>query len=431
MRFKYILKFAVITMLLLIVACGNGDEASTTTVEESSVEEPTSTTTVEESSVEEPSVTLTVLATTPMIGEFVKKVAGDNIEVNILMPYGADPHTFEPSPQDVKKIEDADLVFYTGLKYESVNLLKLLQNSVKSQELLIEVAARINPIEFTEEGHDDHDDHGDEDKHDDHDDHGDEDKHDDHDDHGDEEGHDDHDDHGDEDKHDDHDDHGDEDKHDDHDDHGDEDGHAGHDHGIYDPHFWFDPTRVALAVGEIRNELIKLDPDNKDAYESAATSYIAELTALDVQVEALIQTVPSNDRQIVTTHESLGYLEARYGLSVLVAIIPSVTSEDDVTPRQLVSVIEEVKEQKVKVIFLEAESPTKSSEIVAQETGATLVSGLWVETLQENQSYIDFINSNVNLIVENLIKYGHEDDHDDHGDEDDHDDHDDEDDHEK
>ena len=277
----------------------------------------------------------------------------------------------------MKKIEDADLVFYTGLKYESVNLLKLLQNSVKSQELLIELAARINPIEFTEEGHDDHDDHGDEEGHD------------------------------------------------DHDDHGDEDGHAGHDHGIYDPHFWFDPTRVALAVGEIRNELIKLDPDNKDAYESAATSYIAELTALDAQVEALIQTVPSNDRQIVTTHESLGYLEARYGLSVLVAIIPSVTSEDDVTPRQLVSVIEEIREQKVKVIFLEAESPTKSSEIVAQETGATLVSGLWVETLQENQSYIDFINSNVNLIVENLIKYGHEDDHDDHGDEDKHDDHDD------
>ena len=383
MRFKYILKFAVITMLLLIVACGNGDEASTTTVEESSVEEPTSTTTVEESSVEEPSVTLTVLATTPMIGEFVKKVAGDNIEVNILMPYAADPHTFEPSPQDVKKIEDADLVFYTGLKYESVNLLKLLQNSVKSQELLIEVAARINPIEFKEEGHDDHDDHGDEEGHD------------------------------------------------DHDEHGDEDGHAGHDHGIYDPHFWFDPTRVALAVGEIRNELIKLDPDNKDAYESAATSYIAELTALDAQVEALIQTVPSNDRQIVTTHESLGYLEARYGLNILVAIIPSITSEDDVTPRQLVSVIEEIREQKVKVIFLEAESPTKSSEIVAQETGATLVSGLWVETLQENQSYIDFINSNVNLIVENLIKYGLEDDHDDHGDEDKHDDHDDEDDHEK
>ena len=156
------------------------------------------------------------------------------------------------------------------------------------------------------------------------------------------------------------------------------------------------------------------------------------MTSLDEQIEALIQTVPSNNRQILTTHESLGYLEARYGLEVLVAIIPSVTSEDDVTPRQLVSIIEEVKEHKVKVIFLESESPTKSSEIVAQETGATLVSGLWVETLQENQSYIDFINTNMNLIVENLIKYGHKDEHDDHGDEDDQDDHDehgDEDDH--
>ena len=92
MRFKYILKFAVITMLLLIVACGNGDEASTTTVEESSVEESTSTTTVEESSVEEPSATLTVLATTPMIGEFVKQVAGDNIELNILNTLMSFPH---------------------------------------------------------------------------------------------------------------------------------------------------------------------------------------------------------------------------------------------------------------------------------------------------------------------------------------------------
>ena len=363
MRFKYILNFAVATMLLLLVACSNGDGTSSTTVEKSSVD----------SSVDESKSKLVVLATTPMIGELVKQVADDSIEVNILMSYAVDPHSFEPSPQDVKKIEEADLVFYTGLKYESVNLLKLLQNSVQSQELLVELAARINPIEFTEDDHDD------------------------------------------EDMHDDHDEHGDEDMHDDHDEHGDEGEHVGHDHGIYDPHFWFDPTRVALAVGEIKNELIKLDPDNKDAYESTATSYIAELTALDEQIEALIQTVPSNNRQMITTHESLGYLESRYGLKILVTIIPSITSEDDVTPKQLLSVIEEVKEHKIKVIFLETESPTKSSEIIAQETGVSLVSGLWVETLQENQSYIDFLNTNVNLIVENLIKYGHDDDH---GDED-------------
>ena len=119
MSLNYLVKFAVITMLLLIVACGNGDETLTTTVKESSVEETTSNKTVEESSVEESNDKLLVLATTPMIGELVKQVAGDNIEVSILMPYVADPHTFEPSPQDVKKIDEADLVFYTCLLYTS------------------------------------------------------------------------------------------------------------------------------------------------------------------------------------------------------------------------------------------------------------------------------------------------------------------------
>ena len=51
---------------------------------------------------------------------------------------------------------------------------------------------------------------------------------------------------------------------------------------------------------------------------------------------------------------------------------------------------------------MESESPTKSAEIIAQETGVNLVSGLWVETLQEGQSYIDFMQSNVNIIAENL-----------------------------
>ena len=332
MNLRYMLKIALLSMVVLTIACLHSAEESST--------------------VEYSEHKLTVLATTPMLGDFVKQVAGQNIEVQTLMPYSVDPHTFEPSPKDVREINEAHLVFYIGLKYETNALTKLLQNSVESEHRLIEIGSKVNPIEFRNDDHDDHDDHGDEDD---------------------------------------------------------------DDHGTLDPHFWFDPNRVALAVGEIKNELIKLDPDNKDAYESAATSYIAELTALDAQVEALIQTVPSNDRQIVTTHESLGYLEARYGLNILVAIIPSITSEDDVTPKQLVSVIEEVKEHKIKVIFLETESPTKSSEIIAQETGVSLVSGLWVETLEENQSYIDFLNTNVNLIVENLIKYGHDDDH---GDED-------------
>ena len=135
-------KFSLISIAIFMIACGNDDESSEIQIEES------------------PEKQINVLATTPMLGEYVKQVAGDNINVDILMPYSADPHHFEPSPQDVTKIESADLVFYVGLKYETAPLLKLLENSSNSKQALIEIGEKINPIEFEEDGHDEHEGHG-------------------------------------------------------------------------------------------------------------------------------------------------------------------------------------------------------------------------------------------------------------------------------
>ena len=428
-------KFSLIFLVLFMIGCSTSDGSSsavnTSTSDGSSAAAAaanTSTSDESSSAANTSEKKFIVLATTPMLGEFVKQVAKDNIDVRVLMPYGVDPHHFEPSPQDVKKIDEADLVFYVGLKYEPTALNKLLHNASNSKQVLVEIGPQVNPIEFGHDDHDDHDEHDDDkDKHD----HDDEDEHDDdkdkhddddedkHDDDKDKHDHDDEDEHDDEDKHDDdkdkhdhddedkHDDdkdkhdHDDEDKHDDEDEH-DEDKHEGHDHGTYDPHFWFDPNRVALAVDAIKKELIKLDPENKNAYEEAANNYLEKLKALDQEIAALIESIPSDNRAIVTTHESLGYLEDRYGLEVISTVIPSLTTEDGVTPKGLVKVIEEIKEHGIKVIFVESESPTQSAEIVAREANARLASGLWVETLQENQSYIDFLKTNVSLIVENL-----------------------------
>ena len=367
-------KFSLIFLVLFMIGCSTSDGSSSAV--------NTSTSDGSSSAANTSEKKFIVLATTPMLGEFVKQVAKDNIDVRVLMPYGVDPHHFEPSPQDVKKIDEADLVFYVGLKYEPTALNKLLHNASNSKQVLVEIGPQVNPIEFGHDDHDDHDEHDDEDEHDD-----DKDKHD----HDDEDKHDD-----DKDKHD----HDDEDEHDE--DEHDEDKHEGHDHGTFDPHFWFDPNRVALAVDAIKEELIKLDPENKNAYEEAANNYLEKLKALDQEIVALIESIPSDNRGIVTTHESLGYLEDRYGLEVIATVIPSLTSEDGVTPKGLVEVIEEIKEHGIKVIFIESESPTQSAEIVAKEANAKLVSGLWVETLKENQSYIDFLKTNVSLIVENL-----------------------------
>ena len=405
MRTRPIYKIGAIVLSIVLIACGTGSTTDEATSDK-----------------------INVLATTPMLGDFVNQIGGENINLTILMPPEADPHTYDPSPQDATKIADADVVFYVGLKYEPSALIKLVENTSNSDSVLVEVGESINPIEFSEEGHDDHKDHDDHDEegHDDHDEEGhddhDEEGHDDHDEEGhddhDEEGHDDHDEEGhddhDEEGHDDHDEEGhddhDEEGHDDHDEEGhddhDEEGHddhEGHDHGAEDPHFWFDPLRVAMAAELMMNQLIELDPSNSEAYKTAGEAYISELNELDSTVSALIETVPSENRKLITTHESLGYLEARYGVEVLTTIIPSLSSADEISPAELVDVLDVIEDNDIKVIFVESEAPSVYAETIAAEANIKTVTGLWVETLRENQSYGDWLTENVELIVENLV----------------------------
>ena len=330
MKNKLSFRFGVIALSLVLIACSGGSaEAGCPEIDGREIN---------------------VVATTPMIGEFVSQVGGDNINLTVLMPPEAEPHTYEPAPQDAGKIADADLVFYTGLMYEPAPLIELLENSVCGAEALAEVGESVFPIEFKEGGHDDH--HG-------------------------EKGHDDHDEEG----------------HDDHD---------GHNHGAYDPHFWFDPNRVAYAAEFIESKLVEFDPSNASNYEAAGSAYVTELKGLVSQVSELISSVPSQNRKLITTHESLGYLEAKFGLEVLSTIIPDLDSSNEISPAQLVSVIDVIEDNNVKVIFIEAEAPSVYAETIVAETGIKAVEGLWVETLRPGQTYPEFLMTAVELIVENL-----------------------------
>ena len=320
-------KFGVVALSLVLIACTGGSEAGCPELGDRN---------------------LNVVATTPMVGEFVNQVGGDNINLTILMPPEADPHTYEPAPQDAGTIAEADLVFYTGLRYEPAAVVKLLENSACSSEILAEVGESVYPIEFKEEGG--------------------------HDDHGDEEGHEDE----------------------------EEEGHEGHDHGEYDPHFWFDPSRVVYAAEYIEGKLSEFDPSNQSNFEASLVSYKSELSGLTGQVSDLISTVPSQNRKLITTHESLGYLEAKFGLQVLSTIIPDLDSSNEISPAQLVDVIDVIEDNNVKVIFIESEAPSVYAETIVTETGIKAVEGLWVETLKEGQTYPEFLISAVELIVENL-----------------------------
>ena len=158
-----------------------------------------------------------------------------------------------------------------------------------------------------------------------------------------------------------------------------------------------------MAVELMINKLIELDPSNEVAYKTSGDAYINELNQLDTTISKLIETVPSENRKIITTHESLGYLEAKYGLEVLSTIIPSLSSANEISPAQLAGVLDVIEDNNVQVMFIEAEAPSVYGETIAQEADIKVVTGLWVETLKENQSYTTWLLENVQLIVDNLV----------------------------
>ena len=161
-----------------------------------------------------------------------------------------------------------------------------------------------------------------------------------------------------------------------------------------------------MGVEAIKDSLVSLDPANSSTYEANAENFISELTDLDAQVKELIESVSEDNRKIVTTHEALGYLEARYGIEVFATIIPSLTTSDEISPSQIADVIDVIDDNNIKVLFVESEAPSVYAETVAAEAGIIAVTDLFVETLKDGQTYSDFLLSNVTLIVESLNSAG-------------------------
>ena len=282
---------------------------------------------------------LNVAATTSIVADWVQQVGGERVIVEAVVPHGADAHAYQVTPKGVRMIADSDFIFGVGVEYEEKWLAKLLENY--PDDRVVFLGDLVDPILFADE-------HDEDEEHDEH------------------------------------------------------DEHEGHDHGQFDPHVWFDPVRVASIASIIGAELKSIDPQGSQYYEDRVKAYVEELDALHSQILAQIDEIDIHDRVIMTSHEALGYLEARYGVEVLPAVLPGLDGDISATPKDLVHAIEEIEEHNVKVIFLDETRSAKAAERVADETGVEVVSGLKVESLESGQTYIEFMEKNMNIILSHL-----------------------------
>jgi ABC-type Zn uptake system ZnuABC Zn-binding protein ZnuA len=176
--------------------------------------------------------------------------------------------------------------------------------------------------------------------------------------------------------------------------------------GDLDPHWWQDPRNAELAVKAIRDALVEADPGGAGQYRRNAARYLDRLDRLDRQTAGCIDRIPPRLRKLVTTHDALGYYAARYGLEVIGAIIPSLSTQAQPSAGDIQALVGQIEQTGVKTIYPESSINPKLEQAVARESGATTGRPLWADTLgpegSNGATYIDSIAANTEAIVEGL-----------------------------
>ena len=275
-----------------------------------------------------------VVAVESFLTDIAQNVAGDRLKIDTLMPLGLDPHAFEPTPQDVVRVGEANVLIVNGAGYEGW-LAKVLENA-GGQRQVIEASKGLASRDPS------------------------------------------------------------------HDAEAVAEAEEGHDHAV-DPHFWLDPTKVVRYAENIRDGLSAADPAGKETYAANTAAYIAKLNELDTWIKGEIDQIPSARRLLVTNHESLGYFADRYGLKIVGAVVPSVTTEASPSAQQLAALADQIRSSGAPAVFLETGANPQLAQQLRDETGITIVTDISAESLTapdgKAPNYLEMMRYNTEQIV--------------------------------
>jgi zinc/manganese transport system substrate-binding protein len=175
---------------------------------------------------------------------------------------------------------------------------------------------------------------------------------------------------------------------------------------IDDPHMWWDLTRTQAYVTRIAQTLGQADPAGKSVYATNAKKYNAELVKLEAWAELEVAKIPVARRKLVTNHDSLGYFAARYGLSIIGQVIPSLGTEQAPSAKELANLSRTIKREGVNAIFIENTLNSKLAQTLAAETGASIAPPLYTDSLglpgSSGETFIKAFRYNVTTIVRAL-----------------------------
>jgi ABC-type Zn uptake system ZnuABC Zn-binding protein ZnuA/ABC-type Mn2+/Zn2+ transport system permease subunit len=270
---------------------------------------------------------LDVVATTTQLGDFVRNVGGEAVEVDQILQPNTDPHDYEPRPSDVEGAAGAKLVFASGDNLDA--WVDQVVSDSGSDAQVIDLGATV-PIKLPGES-------------------------------------------------------------------------SGAEASKYDPHWWHDPRNAEAAVRQIESALAAADPAHKAEFERNANAYLSELRGLDAGVAQCIDSVPAEQRKLVTDHDAFGYFANRYGIEVLGAVIPSQTTQAQASAKDLSELAKTIEAENVRAVFPESSLTPKVAEAIARQTGASADHTLYGDTLgpegSGGETYVRMEEANADEMV--------------------------------
>jgi len=176
--------------------------------------------------------------------------------------------------------------------------------------------------------------------------------------------------------------------------------------GKPNPHAWMSPTNGVIYVENIRKALAKHDPANAETYNKNAAVYGAKIKALDAPLRQRLSAIPEGQRWLVSSEGAFSYLARDYNLREL--YLWPINADEVGTPKQMRRVIDEVRRNKIPVLFSESTISDKPARQVAKETGARYGGVLYVDSLSEPggpvPTYLDLLKVTVETIAKGFGK---------------------------
>ncbi|AFU57615.1 ABC uptake transporter, substrate-binding protein [Candidatus Nitrososphaera gargensis Ga9.2] len=175
--------------------------------------------------------------------------------------------------------------------------------------------------------------------------------------------------------------------------------------GDPNPHLWLNVQHAMKYAELVRDKLIEMDPANSDYYSSNAKKYLALLEELDQGIMQSVQTVPPDNRKLVTYHDSWAYFAPRYGMTVIGAVQPSDFGEP--TPQEVARIIEQIRAEGVPAIFASEVFPSKVVDQIAREANVQIVETLRDDDLpgepgDPENTYVGMMVANMNTMLTSL-----------------------------